>query len=55
LLIVYHSIGFTNQHQNFGGKLTKVGVGVCQFGAQNFNVGFLKPTLYNILHNLVLV
>ena len=38
-----------NQHQNFGGKLTKVRVGgwllMC---AQNLNAGFVKPTIYNI-------
>ena len=35
-----------NQHENFGGKLTKVGV-----GAQNFNAGFVKQhcTLFSFL------
>ena len=37
-----------NQNYNFGGKLTKVGVGVRLLGAHNFNADFVKPTLYNI-------
>ena len=37
-----------NQHKSFGGKLTKMGLGVCQLGGQNFNAGFVKPTPCNI-------
>ena len=46
--IVYYSIGIRNQHQNLGGKLTKVDVGVCLLGAQNCDAGFVKLTLYSI-------
>ena len=40
--MVYYSIGLTKLALEFGGKLAKVGLG----GAlQNFNAGFVKPTL----------
>ena len=40
-----------NHHKNFSGKLTKVGIGVCYLGAQNFNASFVKLKLYNIISN----
>ena len=47
-IIVYYSIGITELAFEFGGKLAKVGLGFSNY-AQNFNAGFVKPTLYNIL------
>ena len=43
--IVYYSIG--NQHLNLADKLAKVRLGFAN-KSQNFNAGFVKPTLYNI-------